>query len=376
MRGITSIVVLFCMQLMIFSACGKRDNAKAPFEARIIASENGVYQLRTVQFRYLTNIDNLDGSVTEIIGHAALNADAGIDEFIDPNAHDSLYIDRGRRVFIDYTLDGNVVVPRNFDSMAMLAMYYNYERTIGYWLDAQAFTLEDFGKLRMYYAPRIKSQSKEGSIEGSIKVNAAFLPGPRDLFFFKTSRLEQVPINMNFGVMAHEFGHALFDYKFANKNAAFYQTNDREAEDQLRGINEGLADFFSFAVTGANEEIGESLASIRDERLLPVKWTYSTLNDSQCEGGVYCKGSILASALYEIAQLPNQSVASVARIAFESLGDFSADWEKEKESSSFNYHFIINRILARAAASDHASYCTVFNKWFDRDVLRSKLNCN
>lgn len=371
-----SLFFLSSIVAIVSSGCGKRESAKSPFEAQIVASENGEYKIRNVKFRYLENIDNLNGPVTQIIGHAALNADAGIEEFIEPGAHDSIYLDRGREIALDYTLNGNVVIPRNFDSMAMLAMYYNYERTIGYWIDSGAFTLDDFGKLRLYYAPRIRSEGKEGSLEGSIKINAAFLPGPRDFFFFKTSRVEELPINMNFGVMAHEFGHALFDYKFANKDAAVYQTTNTEAENQLRGINEGLADLFSIAVTGHQSEIGESLASIRDERLLPVSWTYSTLNTSNCNGGVYCKGSILASALYEISQLPGQSIDGVARMAFDSLDEFRDDWDENGQSPAFNYHYIINRILFAAGDANNAAFCGVFKKWFDLDIVRSKLNCN
>ena len=95
----------------------------------------------------------------------------------------------------------------------MLGTYYTYENVIAYWRQNLGLDLSDFGKLRLFHAPRIKAESQGISI--TQKLNAAFFPGPRDFLLFRTSSYESIPLNINFGVMAHEFGHAIFDYKFA-----------------------------------------------------------------------------------------------------------------------------------------------------------------
>ena len=374
MDRLCSKVLVGIASISILISCGKRPSASSPYKAEVIKPGASDYSLETVEFKYLTNVDSMDGSILKIIGHAALNASAGIDELINPADHNKLYLDKGRDVVLDYWTDGGVIKARNFDSMAMLTLYYNYEVVIDYWTSQLGLDLNNFGKLRMYYNPRVKASSEAGSIEQTIKVNAAFLPGPRDFLIFKTSALEQLPINMNQGVLAHEFGHAIFDYKFAGMDASVY-TSSASAEEQLSGINEGIADFFSYAVTNRRTEYEKSLSSLGSERNLPVSWTLSTLNSSTCSGSFYCKGSILASALYEISQISGNSSLTTAKTLYESLDDFRSDWDSLKNGTSFEYYFLIKKFVANLDTSKKASACQVFTKWFDTTTFKEKMGC-
>lgn len=362
------------------SSCGKPSDAgDGPHTVRIIASSGNGYSLQNVTVRTLTNLEHMEGELSAILGDASLNADANIEEFISPNSRDNIYLDKGKQVRLDFENKAGVIHPKNFDSMAMLAMYYNYEKTFTYWQDNLGLDVDDFGHLRMLYAPRIKRELSGGSFEGTVKVNAAFLPGPRDFFFFKTSPIELLPINMNFGVMAHEFSHAVFDYKFAKKDAAFYNTEQLDSEVRLRAINEGIADYFSFMVTGRVEEFGDSLESLKDYRTLPVFWTLSSLSGSGCKSEAYCEGSLLASALYEIAITDGQDILEVGKIVYESLEGFGTDWQELKETSDFDYHVILNRILETASSqnADLSLFCSKFVKYFDNDDLIGRLQkCN
>jgi hypothetical protein len=236
--------------------------------------------------------------------------------------------------------------------------------------------------------PRIEGKSHNATLSAVVKVNAAFLPGPRDFWFFKTSRLEDVPLNMNYGVLAHEFGHAAFDLAFAKKDVTFYEPNPNDADTSataeekatiLSALNEGLADFFSWVVTGKLSEFGESLAILGKERVMPVAWTLSELDDNGdgtiCTGGFYCEGSLYSSALYEISKVDGLSAIGVGKGVFAALGDLRDDWEASQKGESFDQSNIINRINARIDGGTNAKVCAIFKKWFDKDTVKEKITC-
>ena len=54
---------------------------------------------------------------------------------------------------------------------------------------------------------------------------------------------------MNYGVVAQEFGHYIFDRFFANFNPLVYETDIYSNSYKLSAINEGLADFLSYLTT-------------------------------------------------------------------------------------------------------------------------------
>jgi hypothetical protein len=365
--------------LINLSSCGSSSKASYPFQAHIAAFNSGApgYSLQTVQFQTLNNVDTMDGDVASILGNAAINGEMEIQEVLAPSDPDDVYVEVGEPVDLDYEVRGGVVYPRNFDSMVMLGTYYTYENVIAYWRTNLGLDLTDFGKLRLFHAPRIKAESQGISI--TQKLNAAFFPGPRDFLLFRTSAYESIPLNINFGVMAHEFGHAVFDYQFAKKDAYTYSGDSETAKEQLDGINEGLADFFSFMVTGKTDDFGQSLAELAAERIPPVSWTYSTLLEAEatgtCNGGFYCKGSILASALYEIATASGQNLLGVGKVVYAALENFREDWLTNRNDSSFDYHFLIKRIVEEAGADNQSTYCSSFRKWFDKEPVLSNMGC-
>jgi hypothetical protein len=205
-------------------------------------------------------------------------------------------------------------------------------------------------------------------------MNAAYLPGVRDFWFFKTASREHVPVKMNFGVVAHEFGHFIFDYHFAEFDRSIYETKLGINDNFLSGLNEGLSDYFSYAVTQSVSEFGASLPELDQERRLPVSWTLRSSLDGSCKGSFYCQGSVLASALYEIAQLPGQDSLLVAQRAFAALPDFRESWKERRNTELMDYSALLNAILLQAPADEEA-YCTVFKKWFDTDNVRLNLAC-
>jgi hypothetical protein len=350
-------------------------NTDQPIRARILTPTDGSYALQDVTFETLHSLHTVSGSIGKIWGHASASLEADPEEIIATANPDGLYRTRGRSVDLDFIVENDVAVPLNFPSMEILALYYNFERTVLTWQEDLGLPFDEIGLPRVFYNPSL-SVSREGvSTELSIVMNAAYLSGIKDLWFFKTSAKEQVPVKMNLGVVAHEFGHFIFDYRFARLDPEAYETEFVTNDYLLSGINEGLADFFSYMVTGNPDEFGKSLPQIADERNLPVSWTLNTLRNADCQGGFYCAGSILASALYEIANSPGQTRMSVGQVVYDALPEFALRWSEEKNNDIVDQSLIIVPIIQQSGQAK-ATYCAVFKKWFDSPSMQANFPCN
>lgn len=357
------------------SACvepaGKPDY---PIVARILTSINAEYQIADVTLETLTNVDSMSGTVGVIQGQAALNVDADIAEIMASTDPDAVYSERGRSVKTDYLTRGGVVIPQNFQTMEMLGLYSVYERTVRFWQTNFGIPFATIGFPSLYYNPRLKSDKDGEEVEVSTTMNAAYLPSVRDFWFFKTATREHVPVKMNYGVIAHEFGHFIFDYRFAEFDRSVYATKLAVNEYLLSGLNEGLSDFLSYAVTESVEELGASLPELAVERRLPVPWTLRTALNGICKGGFYCLGSVLASALHEIAQLPGQSPLLVTQRIYDALPGFRTQWLARRQTEVVDFSVLLNPFLVQAAA-DQAAYCIILRKWFDTENVRLNLTC-
>lgn len=361
------IKVLLTSTLLTGLSCGSSDKAKAPFKAKVVVSTKNGSQVAVVTFNSLKDAEHLDGDLLQFLGNSKINASISGD-VVAKNPTD-LYLKRGESVTLDYTLEKGVIKPLSFDSLAMLTAYYHFEKILEFWRDSMGLDLADYGKFRVLYDPDIQARGNGGDIVETVKINAAFVSFTRDFLLFKTSRAEQLPLKMNMGVLAHEFAHGIFDYQFAKKDGLAYQTENGKAATQLSGINEGLADYYSWTITQRVDVLGESLSSLAEERKLPVKWTSKNLldNPDQCQGGFYCKGSVLASALYEIADAKAVGAVPLGLLVYEALDTFRQDWNEHKEEDTFDYYYLIRRIIEKSDMQKQ-SYCEVFLKWFDDEV--------
>lgn len=369
-------LLLACFIFPFLINCNKT-KASYPLKARILISTEAGYQMQTVTFNTLINLEKMDGNLAKIIGNATLDINQEQEVLVGANP-DEIYLNIGEDVSLDYTVEDDVVHPLNFDSMAMLSMYYNFEKVIEYWRDNLDLDLEDFGKRRLFYDPDIAASSAFGSVSGTIKLNAAFLPGVRDFWFFKTSPLEKIPFKMNMAILAHEFSHGIFDYVFAGADASFYDSDSDLAKFQLNGINEGIADYNAWMVTGRTSEFVESLEQFAKERIIPVSWNSQDLLDggSQvCSGSYYCKGSVLASALYEVAIQDAFDPVKVGATVYTAINNFRSDWQDHKNDDSFEYYyFLIQVINAAESTSDKLAYCEAFKARFNDQTNITKVN--
>lgn len=384
--------IVMIMVLAFFLSCGKKNQTPSPpYRAKIVVSTSEGYKWQVVTFSSLKNIEKLDGDFAKIIGQAKLRLDIPEDqeEAIVNDDPDKIYYSTGQSFKLDYEVKDGIIYPTTFDSLTALSIYYHYEQVITFWRDNMDFDLTKFGKLRLFYNPSIVAKGKSEEFSATLKLNAAFLPISRDFWFFKTSPIEEIPLKVNLAVLAHEFGHAIFNEYVAHREAKFYNTKSAAASNQLSGINEGISDYFAWMVTRRKKEFTESL-SVMSDRIPPVNWTTFKLatTPSVCDGGFYCKGSILFSALYELAESPTESeiavnnfvfrpqgkgAVAVGKILISALQAFRTDWLNHREEDNFDYHYLINRIIAASPENERADYCDVFLKWFNDSANEGKI---
>ncbi len=375
----------FWIAIILCGACSSSEDKPGLVKARLFTSTASGYKLETVSFKTLESADRLSSPLLEVRGKAILSVSEEIEEKISSDNPDKFYASRGGIVRTDYIMKDGVVYPKTFSDMANLAIFYNFELTYTFWTEKLGLTAADFGRTTIYNNPTIKFTSDKitGAVEP--KFNASFVQGVRDFWFFKESSKAEIPIKMNLAVLAHEFTHSIFDIYFAEKNSDFYAMKTKDQDDSntkttygtpydneflLSALNEGLADLFSWLVTGRASELGASIASMAQTRVPPVNFRLSSYQ-AVCGDSFYCLGSLLNSAFYELATAADGiEKVQLGKYVLSALKTFRLDWAAEKADVSNSFQMDMDKFLERIVAEEPNSdkkikMCTVFKSWFD-----------
>lgn len=238
----------------------------------------------------------------------------------------------GNRPHLEYRIKDGVVKPKNTKSLAMLSAMFQFDALVSNIELLTGIKLEEFrkefGSLRVLFQPAILMDDDGEQIKNYETSNAAYVAGAKQFALYKTSDSEKVPLSFNPQIIAHEFGHAIFETSFyANK----YETCDSKDVDKtnlfkgrleleyvIRGLNEGFADFVSFVWTGSSNILESSIgksSSSAERNFSQIPFSYEALSSGSrtCSGGFYCLGSVWARTLLEIYQGLNFDVRNDAQ---------------------------------------------------------------
>jgi hypothetical protein len=127
-------------------------------------------------------------------------------------------------------------------------------------------------------------------------------------------------------------------------------------------------------VTGNAGGYGRSIPELAEQRNLPVSWTLHTAQDGLCQGGFYCEGSVLASALWELSNTPGQTALQIAKRVFATQKAWRSEWLATRDSKLVFFSSFLNIFLKQAGGQKELE-CQIFNKWFDTDTERASLTC-
>lgn len=221
-------------------------------------------------------------------------------------------IDDGRPFAFDWSVDDDgVIVPADRDSFHALTLYRHFDRV--------ASLLRDHGhvparRLTVYYLPRYDNLLL-GDGRLLFTDNAAYLSLARGFLIVPSFMLSELPMLLNEGVIAHEFGHAvvhqeLFGDVDEEPNANSTDPEWIVARRHLIAMHEGVADLIGFAATGNPDYILATADVDRDlsePRSLTAELALEMDTVPDVGGGLLStdsfdpheQGSIMARTVYE-----------------------------------------------------------------------------
>jgi hypothetical protein len=228
-----------------------------------------------------------------------------------------------------YVVEDGAAVPRDYATLMMFSAAYQFE-TVSEGLRAATndrirAALDAHGALDVIFGPEVQARIDGVKASLRMRTNAFFFPDGWQFGLALSSPLERAPLATDRRVIAHELGHAVFQLSFyRGEPATCHEDEARENEQDpwfegrleselaLGGLNEGFADWMSFAVTGGtdpieaiavpdNDKLDENVA----ERVLTrdtFRWSNILDQDDDAQSdrrcaGKYCIGTLFARSL-------------------------------------------------------------------------------
>jgi hypothetical protein len=264
------------------SGCGAPDSSGSVM-AFVYAPNRGAagYSLQKAEVANLTSLNGLEGRDISVRRKSSISADIG-----------SQTINRGEPFALDYSVEADgTIVASDLHSLHGLSVYRG--------LDNIASTLRAHGhvprqRLDVYYFPRVDSVLL-GDVRSGFTDNAAYSPDGPFFLVLPSFLFAQLPLHLNEGILAHEFGHSVVqDVLFGND----IQERGREFDS----MNEGVADLIGFSVSGESNFIAASIEVDRD-LAKPADYTaddLTELTEGREEFDPHRHGSVMARAVYEM----------------------------------------------------------------------------
>ncbi len=362
--------------------------------------DSGVYELREATITTLTDVEAMRGEAATPIGNAEIIVDGGRLAHVETEKQfrDAVLEDAGSPVEVQFLEQDGVLYPADFHSLNLATAYYNFEQARLYAL-ARGLAPEKLRGAPFYYFPDVHLQ---GADPGRQVDNAGWFPLLRSFLLYPFDRLQEVPLAMNQGVVAHEYGHGIFHAEvfdgswFPAYSVDWCPTGRcaQQAGYRMVGIiEEGFADAWAVGVTGDPRFTHHSLSMLGDsrdpDRFVRKRHCYSqsayetelarTAPLSEADQDRYWSrrqyevGTVLAGALYRAArdegtsydQVMDTLLRSYRASGSRSLG---AVLESDRDGSIFGSF----RIVARAvidAAGDEPTRRALCAAWMDRLAL-------
>ena len=290
---------------------------------------NDDYAIETRRIDTLTNPDTMEGDLgTLYVG--------GIFE-IDWTTGNLTYA-QGRPLQINYQAIDGVAHPIDRDGLIAFSYYAHLEDTVEFLTQIES---EWNGLLPVDTA--ISPLISDLSLAFLPMENAAYVPTLHHFLLLTDAIPKDVPLAANKGVVAHEFGHAIFHYLTTGST-----TNERLLPIDAKGFNsvysldEGLADVLGYLVTGRADFIADSLTDqdrALDGEHLAIE--VETLPADHTDDGLlsaydpYDLGSVFAATIWEVADTINDPIRMFNWIV-ESTTTFGQDILQESREDDVN----------------------------------------
>lgn len=357
--------------------------------------QKGVFELATATIHTLDDVTALRGEAATLIGDAEI--------VIGPRVklartarelREAVLDDEGGAVEAQFVEQDGVLYPSDFHSLNLATTYYNFERARAYAL-ARGMPPELLRGVPVYYFPEVRMQG----IRGPLADNAGWFALLQSFLLFPIDEVREIPLAMNLGVIAHEYGHGLFN-ALVHRGSALPDYQARWCPDgicrDVRGVRmlgiveEGFADAWAIGATGNLRFIHHSLPSEGDKRdLEPFDATRHCYTQAALEQEIrdtsrfsstdrenywgprqYQIGTVIAGALYRAGKSPETDMDRVMEALLASYGargegSLAEVLASDATGSTFGTFASIARAVI--GATDHAptrrALCAA---WMDR----------
>ncbi len=268
-------------------------------------SEAPTFKFDKATFTWLQDLNSLNGNYFNFVFGGILKA-----SYVSGSIVAAKNFEKSKDLNLRYQVKNGVVVPKDYSTLAMLSSYYqfdvvanNIQTMTGYSIDT---IFSKYGKIRIFFEPKIILETDGSTIQSSGKLNAAYVPGAHQFIMFQRSNLENIPLAANLQVIAHEFGHSIWELAFDNGNSP--DCDRLNQEFVIRGLNEGFADMNSYTLTGSTNILQNSIDfgnGGTQRNFSTITFTYNDIaggvadtSNSTCEQSFYCIGTLFANALF------------------------------------------------------------------------------
>lgn len=298
----------------------------------LVLSNQGTYEPKQVTINTLSDAVAVKGSVLSLVGGARIVVDPN-DPLLATNGG-NLTDEQLAQVFIkargippraSYVERGNVLWPADFHTWNMVTTYYNFEKAFEYF-QGVGVPAAEMENATLYYFPffALLDLSPNALVD-----NALFFSPVQAFMVLPFEQLQTVPLPMNFGVIAHEFSHRVFNRRvyegraFPEPLMQWSGGVSSPALNILKSLDEGLADWNAVGATclspyGCNTRflsasLGPEETNARDMAMNDKCMTTGlrtaingSVGDFTREGNEYRLGTVIASVLHHAAERTGQ----------------------------------------------------------------------
>jgi hypothetical protein len=252
---------------------------------------SGRYALRPVELAHLTSPGELADGVFRFFDRPELGeiAIADVDAAI---ARTPLYAPR-------LAARGELAIPRDTESLLVLSTYHGLRTVYDHAEQTSGRPLAELTPARGFPV-MVHPVLQSGIVSTRLSANAFYVDEGAFFGIPDSDAIEQIPVTSSLPVLAHEFGHHLFATTGLEPDPA---RGPLDPPDEVRGLNEGFADFHAFALTGVTNPLADVFAGRAHDRNLDpdrgafLAFTYATIG--QCLGQFYCIGTLFARSLHD-----------------------------------------------------------------------------
>jgi hypothetical protein len=332
--------------LALLASCAPAD--KAPVKVRaLVLSSNGKYVPQQVELKTIADMASLEGQVVKFVGGSQVRLDSN-----DPlqrqatteEAYERAILrNPGRPVVANYIkADDGVLWPADFHSWNLVTSYYNFERAWDYFRTVGNVPAAELPQTTVhYFSEFVLADSGDAPKED----NALFFPPVRAFLVLPFKEIQQAPLAINAGVIAHEYSHLVFNQRvYGGKRLpdAISAWSDPISAtpglNLMKSLDEGLADYHAYVAScrtayGCNTQVLKTSfegKTVTDRDLTRDVCMGSALraqllnnNFNQFSGQEYAVGNILASALYRASQSSEAARTELARSLLLAYSDSS-----------------------------------------------------